>query len=153
MRYYSEHGFELKQPRNGDAGYDIICPFDATIPNDEIRKINTGLQVEIPEGHVGILFDKSSVAAGNSDKGLKGGIKIMGGVIDSSYRGDIIVALMNLSKQYQTFKKGQKICQMIIMPIATPEPEQVDEPKDLSTTKRGKGGFGSTGQIQEKKNG
>ena len=82
-----------------------------------------------------MVWDKYGVA-GNY------GIKTMAGVVDSGYRGEIMIALVNLSKEVYTINAGDKIAQMLIQKIECPEIEEVQE---LSDTKRGKGGFGSTG--------
>lgn len=96
-------------------------------------KIQTGIAVELSEQSVGLLKDRSSL-------GSKG-IRVTAGVIDSDYRGEIIVCIYNGSKQYFTVQLGDKIAQMLILPILTPELILTSE---LTDTKRGSDGFGST---------
>ena len=99
---------------------------------------HTGLQAEIPEGYVGFIFARSGMS-------LKDGVCLANGVgvVDSDYRGEICVALINNSNvAYEVFP-GDRIAQMIVMPIPKTEIEEVSE---LSDTERGAGGFGSTGQ-------
>lgn len=123
-----------------DAGMDLFfCPppeqNDISISNEQgVVKMPTGIKMEIPEGYVGLIWDKS----GLSSKG----IKVFGGVIDSSYRGEIIVSVANLGRVPFTFNAGDKIAQMLIQKIETPKLLEVDK---LSETDRGEGGFGSTG--------
>ncbi|MEK7144060.1 MAG: dUTP diphosphatase, partial [Patescibacteria group bacterium] len=84
---------------------------------------------------VGLVWDKSGLALNN-------GIKTMAGVIDSGYRGEIKIVLINLGDEDFEIKKGQKIAQMLVQKVERPEIELVDE---LNATERGGNGFGSTG--------
>ena len=120
-----------------DAGMDIFCSEDITIPSGNIYAVPTGISMEMPEGYVAFVWDKSGLA-------LKSGVKTMGGVIDSGYRGEIKVIVANLSDKELNIKSGQKIAQMIIQKYESPEIEVAEE---LSETKRGEGGFGSTGLV------
>ena len=95
--------------------------------------------MELPEGFVGLVWDKSGLA-------IKNGIKTMAGVIDSGYRGEIGIVLANLSDQDFKIEKGQKIAQMLIQKV---EWAEIEEVKELSKTKRGDGGFGSTGLFKK----
>lgn len=119
----------------GDAGMDVYSVEDYSLMPGERALIPTGLSIELPEGYVSLVWDKSGLA-------IKNGIKIMGGVIEYTYRGEYKVILLNTSKQVFEIKKGQKIAQVLIQPIITAEIEEVS---DLSETLRGGGGFGSTG--------
>lgn len=111
---------------------------DVVISPSETVLIGTGLAVEIPEGYVGLVYARSGLA---SKCGLAPANKV--GVIDSDYRGEIKVALFNHSKETRTVLKGERIAQMVIAPYLKVEYEEVEE---LSSTKRGEGGFGSTGK-------
>jgi dUTP pyrophosphatase len=95
-----------------------------------------GLSIEIPEGHVGLIWDKSGLSH-------KYGIKNFGGVIDSGYRGEVHAGIMNLSDKFFSFEKGHKIAQLLIQKIENIEFEETDE---LSDTDRGQNGFGSSGK-------
>lgn len=119
-----------------DAGLDLHSAENFILKPGERRAIETGIKMEIPEGYVGLVWDKSGIAANN-------GIKTMAGVIDSGYRGEIKIVLINLSNQDFEIKKGQKIAQMLIQKIEHPEIEIVEF---LSKSDRGEGGFGSTGK-------
>ena len=97
--------------------------------------VRTGIAMEIPEGFVGLIWDKSSI-------GSKG-IKTLGGVIDAGYRGEIQVMVTNLGDTAYTFEHGHKVAQMIIQKVEFPEIVEVSE---LSESLRGEGAFGSTGK-------
>ena len=98
--------------------------------------VPTGIAMEIPEGYVGLIWDKSGIA-------IKHGMKTLGGVIDSTYRGEVLVGMINLSGSDYVFEKGHKIAQMIIQKKETVD---FEECSDLADTERGCGGFGSTGK-------
>jgi len=125
-----------KYAHEDDAGFDLFSVKDFTIKKGERAAVPTGIAMEIPEGCVGLIWDKSGLA-------IKHGIKTIAGVIDSMYRGEVLVGVINFGESDYTFLKGHKIAQMIIQ-----KKEKVDfkEVKDLSETKRGDGGFGSTGK-------
>lgn len=118
-----------------DAGMDIFSAEDVIIKAGERRNLRTGLKMELPEGYAALVWDKSGLA-------FKHGIKTMAGVIDACYRGEIGVVLVNLSDTDYKIKKGQKIAQMLIQKV---ERAEIEEARKLSETKRGDGGFGSTG--------
>lgn len=120
----------------GDAGLDIFSNEKVTLKPRESAKIKTGVSLEIPKGHVGLMWDKSGLSTNHK-------IKVLGGVIDSGYRGEIIVGVINLGSEKYTFEKGHKVCQMLIQKV---ENVKIKEVKKLTETKRGKGGFGSTGK-------
>ena len=147
LRFYSELGFNLQKPRDGDVGYDLVTPYEVRLEPGRIAKIETGLFLSIPDNMAGLLWEKSSVAGGNPEKGLNGKIAIRGGLIDPSYRGEVIVALHNLGDKVQIFKAGQKICQLILIPYFAVDTMPVNSVEELGNTKRGAGGFGSTGQV------
>lgn len=119
----------------GDAGMDLYSIEDLAINAGARAVCRTGLSFEVPDGFVGLVWDKSGIA-------LKSGIKTMAGVLDSGYRGELKIVLVNLSKEAYNIKKGDKIAQMLIQKVERPEIVEVAE---LSDTSRGAGGFGSTG--------
>jgi len=133
-----------------DAGLDLVATSQKTeMCKDEdgaeytrevsYKEYGTGLAVEIPEGFVGLLFPRSSVT--NKQMMLKNSV----GVIDSGYRGEIRARFMcgdEKDKHYH-YSVGDKVAQLLIVPIALPNPVEVEE---LSDTSRGEGGFGSTGK-------
>ncbi|HPW52776.1 MAG TPA: dUTP diphosphatase [Erysipelotrichaceae bacterium] len=120
------------------AGYDLYSTIDDVIYPHHTFKVPTGLAVEIPEGYFGGVFARSGLA---TSKGLRPANCV--GVIDSDYRGEVIVSLHNDSDKYQTISKGDRIAQLVIMPYLAVEFEETEEIKE---TERGQGGFGSTGK-------
>lgn len=129
-------------PKRGDddpsnAGLDLYSVEEETIQPLTRVKIDTGVQMAIPQGYYGRVAPRSGLA-------VKHGIDVLAGVVDSSYRGSIQVILYNTDKDTPyTVKLGERIAQLIITPYACPDVIQVDT---LEETKRGDGGFGSTGR-------
>lgn len=119
----------------GDAGLDFYALEEVTFEPGAQTRIRTGIALEIPEGHVGLVWDKSRVSFNKS-------LKIMGGVIDASFRGEFVASLVNLSKETQVIEKGEKFTQMLIQKFEHCDILEVDE---LSQTVRGEGREGSTG--------
>mgnify|MGYP003417931584 FL=1 len=122
---------------HGDAGFDLYVPESITLQPGDRKTIPLGIAVEIPDGYVGLMFDKSSLSH-------KQGLKTFGNVIDSGYRGEIHAGLINQSGQVQTLEVGQKIIQMLIMPVMTVD---IEEAEILNESKRGDGAFGSSGKY------
>jgi dUTP pyrophosphatase len=120
----------------GDAGMDLVAIESYTLAPHAHYAFSTGLAMELPEGLVALVWDKSGRA-------VKEGLKTMAGVIDSGYRGEIKIALLNTTEQPVTINSGEKIAQLLIQRVERPEIEEVNE---LSNTQRGAGGFGSTGK-------
>jgi dUTP pyrophosphatase len=118
----------------GDAGRDVYALTKKE--TDKFIEYGTGLAFEVPEGFVMLIFARSSVT--NKDLMLKNSV----GVLDSTYRGELILRFNKLGNE--TYEIGERIGQIIIIPYPTLEFEEVDE---LSETKRGEGGFGSTGKF------
>lgn len=122
-------------PYKGDAGIDIFSVEELDIQPGEKAAIRTGLKFAIPEGYAGFVWDKSGLA-------VKNHLKTIAGVIDSNYRGELLVVLTNLGKEAYHVEKGSKIAQLIISPVASVE---IAEEEINDETERGKGGFGSSG--------
>ena len=121
------------------AGADLYSAGDdVTISPNKTALIPTGLSVEIPVGFVGLIFARSGLA---TKSGLAPANKV--GVIDSDYRGEVLVALHNHSDEARTVKYGDRVAQLVIVPYLTSEFVVSD---DLTQTERGAGGFGSTGK-------
>lgn len=122
------------------AGADLYACEGAqvTIEAGETKLIHTGLALEIPEGYAGLIYARSGIA---TKRGLAPANKV--GVIDSDYRGEIMVSLYNHSNTAQTIADGERIAQLVITPFLTVEYNETDA---LTDTVRGDGGFGSTGK-------
>jgi len=124
----------------GAAGADLYACLeeDVTIPAGETAFIPTGIAMEVPLGCAGLVYARSGLAC---KQGLAPANKV--GVIDSDYRGEILVALHNHGKDSRTIQSGERIAQMLITPVLTPAYVEVES---LSDTARSGGGFGSTGK-------
>jgi dUTP pyrophosphatase len=122
------------------AGADLYACMDeaVTIGPSRTEFIHTGLAIEIPQGFAGLVYARSGLAC---KKGLAPANKV--GVIDSDYRGELIVALHNHSAEDITVEPGERIAQLVITPYLTAHFVETDS---LSDTSRGEGGFGSTGR-------
>ena len=119
------------------AGLDLYCPFHIKVPADSQKKIPLGVAVEIPKGYMGLLVPRSSM----SKTPLRCANSV--GVIDADYRGELSISYENISCSDYTIARGDRIAQLIIVPIAIVD---VEEAQTLSETERGDGGYGSTGK-------
>lgn len=122
------------------AGADLyaVTDGDVTFLPGETKMIHTGLALEVPEGYAGLIYARSGLA---TKRGLAPANKV--GVVDSDYRGEVMVALHNHSGKEQTIGAGERIAQLVITPFLKASFYEADE---LSDTARGAGGFGSTGK-------
>jgi dUTP pyrophosphatase len=120
-----------------DAGYDLRMPDgldEVTLYGGSAVIIDTGVHMEIPQGHVGFIKSKSGLNVKNDLTAT--------GVVDAGYTGSIVVKLYNHGRYIKKFNSGDKLTQIVILPIFTPDLELVDS---LDKTERGNNGFGSTG--------
>jgi dUTP diphosphatase len=122
----------------GDAGMDLFAAEDMTLGAGEVKAVPTGIKMAIPDGYVGLIWDKSGISLQ--------GVHRLAGVVDAGYRGEVKVVMVNLGKVPFVFKQGQKVAQMLIQPVEAVEVVDVGE-ADLDETARGAGGFGSTGHY------
>jgi dUTP pyrophosphatase len=125
----------LKYAHPGDVGMDLYAMETVTIKPMEHYRFWHGFALEFPEGYGAIIMDKSGIS--------KAGLHHMGGVFDAGYRGEYNTLLVNLSDKSYTFEEGDKVSQLVIMPIEIVELEEADT---LSKSARGEGMFGSTGK-------
>jgi dUTP pyrophosphatase len=132
-------GAELPtRAHDGDAGLDLRAFEPATIGPGERAAIGTGVAVEIPAGHAGLVLPRSGLA-------LRHGIALVNspGLIDAGYRGEIRVLLLNTDREHEfALERGDRIAQLLVVPFTAAEPLEVAE---LSDSERGAGGFGSSG--------
>jgi dUTP pyrophosphatase len=119
----------------GDVGLDVYALETKTLQPGEHGRFYNGIAMEFPEGYGAFVMDKGSIS--------KAGLATMGGVFDAGYRGEYNVHLVNLSSEPYTIEKGDKVAQLVILPVEIAEIIQVDE---LSESERGEGRFGSTGK-------
>jgi dUTP pyrophosphatase len=122
----------------GDAGMDLFAAEEVKLEAGEVKAVPTGVKMAIPEGYVGLIWDKSGISLQ--------GVHRLAGVVDAGYRGEVKVVMVNLGKEPHVFKQGQKVAQMLIQPVPAVEIVDVGE-GDLDETARGEGGFGSTGRF------
>lgn len=126
-----------KYAKLGDAGMDLTAISEEWNEDNSMVTYDTGLAIEIPEGYVGLLFPRSSIS--KTILSLANSV----GVIDSGYRGSIMFKF-RYPEEGMVYDVGDRIGQIIIMPYPTVEFEETEE---LSSTERGEGGFGSTGNA------
>jgi dUTP pyrophosphatase len=123
----------------GDAGLDLFALEACVLAPGERAMVRTGVAIELPEGHAGLVVPRSGLAA-------KHGISVVNapGLIDAGYRGEIKVLLLNTDREqpFEVFP-GERIAQLVVTPVATPE---VVEAAELAESARGAGGFGSSGR-------
>jgi len=123
-----------------DAGWDIYSDEDVIINPNTQRLISTGISVEIPAGTVGLIWPRSGLA-------VKQGVDVFAGVVDAGYRGEVKVCLFNSGSVWSTprveIAKGDRIAQILFQPVPS---FSLVETTDLTSTRRGSGGFGSTGE-------
>lgn len=123
------------QATEHDAGYDLHCVGQYVIGPGQRSMLHTGIAIAIPPGHVGYIKPRSGLA-------LHHGIDVLGGVIDSGYRGEVGVILINTGTAPVKFLQGDRVAQLVIQPVTQ---VQLQEVELLPGSQRGAGGFGSTG--------
>ena len=134
--FYEDWAWEMVKAHNSDAGFDLRTPYVFTIAPMSYWVVNTGIHIEIPKGYAGLIVSKSGL-------NVKHGIQSTG-LIDSGYAGCIVVKLYNFSMDEYHFKAGDKITQLMILPIFTGKIKKI---KTLNVdTERGTNGFGSSGK-------
>ncbi len=124
-----------KYSREGDAALDIRSAETLVLKAGEKRVVKSGIAIELPEGQVGLVWDRGGMAA-------KHGIHTMAGVLDSNYRGELMIVLKNLSEDNFKIEKGDRIAQLVIQPVSE---AVIEESEELSDTERGEGRFTSSG--------
>lgn len=118
-----------------DAGFDIFADETVTIKSGETKLVSTGIGLAIPEGYYGRLKGRSGLTSRSS-------LRVQEGTIDSDYRGEVFVICEANALGDMTIEQGDKFAQLIIQPLP---PIKAVEVKELDSTERGEGGFGSTG--------
>ncbi|MCX5786009.1 MAG: dUTP diphosphatase [Elusimicrobia bacterium] len=118
-----------------DAGADLFSLEAVEIPPQSAVKARTGLSIALPEGTAGIVWGKSSLESQ--------GLIVTAGLVDEGYRGEVLVCLFNLTNEPKNLAKGQKMAQLLVMPVRY---VNFDAAEELEASRRGTGGFGSTGK-------
>jgi dUTP pyrophosphatase len=127
------------QAHDGDAGYDLHAVEAATIAPGERARVSTGIAIELPERHAGMVLPRSGLAA-------RHGIALVNapGLIDAGYRGEVQVLLLNTdARDPFSVSPGDRIAQLVIVRVETPDLVELEE---LAPSSRGDGGFGSSGR-------
>ena len=132
----NENATTPTKSHQNDAGFDLYACESVSIYSGQRKLVDTGSCCAIPQGYCGVIKDRSGLAN-------KSGITILGGVIDSDYRGPIKVIMYNTSSDIREVSIGDRIAQMLILPVAYAGMSEVD---NLDDTVRGNMGFGSTGK-------
>jgi dUTP pyrophosphatase len=125
---------------DSDVGLDLIATEDVCFYPMEQKPVKTGLVIKIPDGHVGLIRDRAGIVSEMN-------VHSVAGTFDPGYRGEVSVMLVNFSEKETEIEAGMKIAQLIIIPVVR---VKVKEVGSMSTTKRGKQGFGSTGLSSKK---
>jgi len=133
--YYNDDILKPEKPHFMDAGVDLKTAEDIVLPPKELKLVRTGVKVKIDFGYVGLLKDRSGLAAR--------GLMSLGGVIDAGYTGEVKALLINTSDETITFQKGDRVIQLITARIDTGLDIVKGQP--IEETARGSNGFGSTG--------
>lgn len=133
-----ENGYMPMRAHFDDAGIDFRTPEEFTLKPLESHVVDLNVKIQIPVGYFGKLESKSGLMVNH-------GVICMGGVIDSGFRGNIKVRMMNLSDKSYTFHKGDKLVQMVLIPVLLADIESVDT-LDASESGRETSGYGSTGR-------
>lgn len=138
IKLHSENARVPERSFPTDAGADLFSPIDLKLFPNSHKFVDLEISIELPQNTVGLIFARSGL-------GSKNGVRPRNcvGVIDEKYRGTLGIMLENASYDFYDIKKGDKIAQLVVMPVFTPTFTVVDE---LSETDRGVGGFGSTGR-------
>jgi len=123
----------------GDAGLDLVAVEAVELGPGERARVRTGIAIELPPGHAGLVVPRSGLAA-------RHGVTVLNapGLVDAGYRGEVAVLLVNTDREAAfRVEPGDRVAQLVVVPVALSEPVAVES---LSETPRGEGGFGSTGR-------
>lgn len=134
VKKLTEEALLPERAHHNDAGADLFSIEAVDIPPRSAAKIKTGIAVALPEGTAGLVWGKSSLESG--------GLIVTAGLVDEGYRGEVIVCMFNLTEETKHLKKHQKVAQLVVVPVHY---TSIEEVTDLDASKRGAGGFGSTG--------
>ncbi|MBI2629614.1 dUTP diphosphatase [Candidatus Pacearchaeota archaeon] len=125
-----------KHQRKGDAAIDIRASENVIIKSGERKVVKSGIAIELPEGYAGLVWDRGGMAANH-------GIHTMAGVLDSNYRGELMIVLKNLSEKDFEIKMGDRIAQLLVQKVENVEVEEVE---NLSESERNEARFMSSGK-------
>ncbi len=136
VKLLSDKAFVPTRAHETDAGLDFYATEDVEIHLNRLGLVYTNVAIALPKQTVGLMLDRGSMS--------KNGLTVVGGVFDEEYRGEVIIGLANVANTVgYTIKRGDKVAQLVIMPILTPEVELVEM---LDDTNRGEKRWGSSGR-------
>lgn len=138
VKKISENAHIPERAYDNDAGADLFSIEEVHIQPHAPAMIKTGIEIALPRKTCGLIWGKSSIESR--------GLIVTAGLIDEGYRGEIVVCMFNLTDKIQVIEKGQKIAQLVVIPVYYPKFKEV---KELPKSKRGIFGFGSTGHKKE----
>ena len=127
----------MRRAHDTDNGFDLCAAEDALVCPGEHKLVKTGVHLQLPDGHVGFVKDRSGLAS-------RCGITTMAGVIDTGYRGEVGVVLYNTGAEAFRVAVGDRIAQLVVLKCLT-DAEEVQTLEELGSTDRGAAGYGSTG--------
>jgi dUTP pyrophosphatase len=136
VKKIEERAIVPTRSNSDDAGWDLYSITTRPIAPSQRVTIRTGISLEIPEEHVGLIWPRSGMS-------VKNGIDVLAGVVDSGYRGEIKVCLLNTSREWMDIKEGDRIAQILFQEVPHFKLQEVEI---LQNSDRGQGGFGSTGK-------
>lgn len=136
VKLLRENAILPTKAHKGDLGFDLYAAEQITIWGQQTKLVHTGIAIEFPEGYGALIRDRSSVAVTH-------GLFVVAGVIDNGYIGEIKIAMFNSREGYNIIQPGEKIAQLILVPVVDCPVKEVDEV--MSADQRGVNGFGSTG--------
>ena len=135
VKLLNEEAETPTKAHRSDAGYDLYASEDAVVVGRQRTTIKTGVSFDMPEGLAGLIWPRSGLS-------VKKGIDVLAGVVDSGYRGEVMVCLYNTSDEDVEIKRGDRIAQIIFQEVPL---VSLIESEELETSQRGSDGFGSTG--------
>ena len=136
VKKIEEQAIVPTRSNSDDAGWDLYSITTRPIAPSQRVTIRTGISLQIPEEYVGLIWPRSGMS-------VKNGIDVLAGVVDSGYRGEIKVCLLNTSREWMDIKEGDRIAQILFQQVPHFQLQEVDI---LQNSDRGEGGFGSTGK-------
>jgi len=136
VKKIEEQAIVPTRSNSDDAGWDLYSITTRPIAPSQRVTIRTGISLQIPEEYVGLIWPRSGMS-------VKNGIDVLAGVVDSGYRGEIKVCLLNTSREWMDIKEGDRIAQILFQEVPH---FQLQEVEILQNSDRGQGGFGSTGK-------
>ena len=136
VKKIEEQAIVPTRSNSDDAGWDLYSITTRPIAPSQRVTIRTGISLQIPEEYVGLIWPRSGMS-------VKNGIDVLAGVVDSGYRGEIKVCLLNTSREWMDIKEGDRIAQILFQEVPHFKLQEVET---LQNSDRGQGGFGSTGK-------